>query len=340
MGRTHEMQSNFATDMKVPIHPIMLEAVNAAAKNHEAVYWVEEAVRTYKREFAAQEVFFVLTHEAANVLSLQALVRPYQAILCDASSYMYVFGCGALEHYTGSKLVSIKTGTGKLTLEHIRHFVELNENHQQVVLKVVSLSQPTEFGAVYTLEELAKITEFAHEHRLFVHMDGARLANAAAALGCSLQELVRGVDVLTFSGLPHGMLFGEAVVFFNVKFAEDFSYVQCQGMQEAAHSECIAAQFIALFKNKLWLENARHANAMAKLLATQLEEIDELDLAYPIATNKVYARMDERFVKALKSELACKTSGNEVCWTTSYATTCEEVAAAVENIKYVLEKCK
>lgn len=338
---------DFATDTDGGVHPAILKALIEAQESERspaaAARMIERARCLFQEQFGADsEVYFVATGAGAQVLGLQTLLKSYQAVLCDQSSDLYRSACGAFENYTGSRLLSIKTGLGKITLDHIRSFLALREDERQVQPKVISLSQATPLGTVYTIEELTLLTDFAHAHSLRVHMDGERLCFAAAYAGCSLEATTRacGIDVLSFGGTNNGMLFGDAIVFIDRDLAADFTHIRTQGMQRLSQELYVAAQFNAFFSHDFWLKNALHANDMAHLLARELAPIEEIDVAYPQQTNAVFARLDRKYSDALSKQYEFSTwdePTNEVRWSTSYATQPEDVRQFIAAIKRILK---
>ncbi|MBA3752248.1 low specificity L-threonine aldolase [Candidatus Dependentiae bacterium] len=335
---------NFASDNYAGVHPTILQALNAANEGDCAAYgndrWTLEAIEKFKEHFgSSSEVFFVSTGTAANVLGLSTYLSSYQAVIAAETSHISSDECGAFENYTGSKIIPVKTGTGKLTVDLIASCLTDKGNVHRVQPAVVSLSQPTELGTLYSLTELKEITAYAHQNGLSVHMDGARLCNAAAALNVSLGSVTRecGIDVLSFGGTKNGMLGGEAVVFFDTSRELPFNFIRKQGMQLSSKMRFVSAQFTALLSNDLWLKNALHANALAHLLKEQLEPVQEISLAYPTQTNALFARIDNEIViKNLLDTYAFYIwdhDGMEVRWMTSFSTTHEQVLDFSQEIK-------
>ena len=273
------MLKSFASDNYAPISPQVLQSLSDANSGHSKAYGQDEltqnAIAIFKNEFgAACEVFFVANGTAANVLALSHILRPFEAVICTESAHINTDECGAFENYIGSKILTLPTKDGKLSAKQLKsYFVHLGDQHR-VQPKVISLSQSTEFGTVYTLDELKEITQFAKQHQLLVHMDGARLSNAAASLNLNLKEFTTdiGIDVITFGGTKNGIMLGEAIIFSNADIAKEFQYVRKQGMQLISKMRFISAQFIGLFKDQLWLKNSQHSNLMAQILALEIQK--------------------------------------------------------------------
>ncbi|HEX8351948.1 MAG TPA: low specificity L-threonine aldolase [Pyrinomonadaceae bacterium] len=300
----------FASDNNAGVHPRVMEALRAANGGHARAYgdddYTEAAVRLFREHFGERaEVFFVFGGTGANVSALAAVTRPYHAVVCAETAHVNVDECGAPERFTGCKLVDLPTPDGKLTPEQVEpQLAPLGDQHH-VQPRVVSVSQATEVGTVYTVEELSRLSEFARRRGMLLHVDGARLANAAAHLGVSLRAMTAdvGVDVLSFGGTKNGMMYGEAVVFFDPALAADFRFVRKQCAQLPSKMRFVAAQFGALLSEDLWLRTAAHANLMAQALAAELRAIPRVRLTRPVESNAVFvalpggaaARVRERF---------------------------------------------
>lgn len=278
------------------------------------------------------QVFLALTGTGANVLGLQAMLRPYEAIICTSNAHVHFDECGAPERHTGCKLLDVETRDGKLTPEMvISQLVGVGDPHH-VQPRVVSISQTTELGTVYRPDEVAELCQVAHAHGLLVHLDGARIANAAAALGGDLRAFTSeaGVDVLSFGGTKNGLLAGEAVVVLRPELADSMPFLRKQGMQLASKMRFVAAQFEALLSDGLWLENARHANAMAARLRDAVAGCPGIELAQPVQANAVFARIPAGARARLRERYVFydwDATRDEVRWMTSFATTADEVDA-------------
>ncbi|HET7208929.1 MAG TPA: beta-eliminating lyase-related protein, partial [Terriglobales bacterium] len=263
---------SFASDNNASVHPDVLKAIASANQGHVVGYgddpYTASAIGKFKEHFGPDiAVFFVFNGTAANVLGLKALTRSYNAVICTESAHIHTDECGAPEKFTGCKLLVLPAPQGKLTVDMAKSVYHGIGDQHHIQPKVIALTQATETGTVYKPEEMKALTRFAHERNMYVQLDGARLANAAASLGLSLRQATRdlGIDVLSFGGTKNGAMGGEAVVFFNPKLAEDFVFFRKQGMQLASKMRYIAVQFETLLTNDLWLKNAQHANRMAKL---------------------------------------------------------------------------
>jgi len=276
---------SFASDNNAGVHPEVLQAIAAANQGHAIGYGDDPgtglAVRKFKQHFGADiDVFIVFNGTAANCLSLKALTNSYDAVICAESAHIYTDECGAPEKFTGCKLIPIPTRDGKLTVESVSQAYHGIGDQHHVQPRVISITQATEVGTVYKPAEIKALARFAHERGMFLHVDGARVANAAASLGQNLRQATRdlGVDVLSFGGTKNGALGAEAVVFFDKKLSHDFLYLRKQGMQLASKMRFISAQFDALLSGDLWLKSAQRANRMARLLQKKLSEIPQVKI--------------------------------------------------------------
>ena len=300
---------SFASDNNAGIHPEMIEAIAAANDGHVIAYgddpFTARAVKLFQKHFGRDiAVYFVFGGTGANVLGLKAITRPYEAIICAETAHVNVDECGAPENFTGCKLLTVSTPDGKLQVEQIKPLLHGIGVEHHVQPRVISVSQATEMGTVYTTKELNALADFAHDHNLLLHVDGARLANAAVSLKASLKEITAdaSVDVLSFGGTKNGMMYGEAVIFFNQKFGGDFKFIRKQGMHLPSKMRYISAQFEALLSGDLWRRSATHSNRMAQMLGSELAKIPQIELTQPVEANGVFAVIPEKYVPALQKK--------------------------------------
>ena len=302
---------HFASDNNAGICPEAFEALKRAdAAGHEPSYgddrWTKQACDTMRELFQTDcDVFFVFNGTAANALALAALCQSYHAVICHELAHIEVDECGGPEFFSnGSKLLTVEGGNGKITPEAVEAMATKRTDLHFPKAKALSLTQTTEVGTVYTVEELRALAAIAKRHRLNVHMDGARFANAVAALGCHPSEISwrAGIDVLTFGGTKNGLPIGEAVVFFKKDLAEDFAWRAKQAGQLASKMRYISAPWLGLLENGVWLENARHSNAMAHRLARGLSEIEGVRLMFPTEANAVFADVRPDMQEALRAK--------------------------------------
>lgn len=337
------MIRGFGSDNFSGVLPEVFQALEEAAYGHQHSYgedgYTRKAEADFKKLFGPDtEVFFVYNGTGANILGLSAFTRSYEAVICAETAHINVDECGAIEKQSGSKLLTVPTFDGKLTpgliANHMHGFGD--QHHAQP--KIISLTQCTELGTAYTPEELKTICDYAHAHGMYVHMDGARLANAVAGLGCSPRALTRdaGIDVLSFGGTKNGMMFGEAVVFFNTSVTGEVKYIRKQLMQLHSKSRFIAAQFSAVLKEGLWLRTAGHANRMARQLAAEAAKIPGIRITQKVQGNEIFAIIPREKIETLQKECffyVWDEDASEVRWVCSFDTTENDVIEFVNLLR-------
>ncbi|MBC8030635.1 MAG: low specificity L-threonine aldolase [Pyrinomonadaceae bacterium] len=334
---------SFASDNNAGVHPSVMEAMAAANDGHVIAYgddvYTARAVKKFREHLGKDtQVFFVFGGTGANILGLKAATQPHHAVICAETAHINVDECGAPEKFTGCKLLGVRTDDGKLTVEHIKPLLHEVGFEHHVQPRVISISQATEMGTVYKPRELKALASFAHDHGLLLHMDGARIANAAASLDVKLRAITRdaGVDILSFGGAKNGMMYGEAVVFFNQKLAEDFKYTRKQGAQLPSKMRFISAQFEALLTDDLWRRNAQHANRMAQMLAAALAGIPQITVTQKVEANGVFALVPKRSVPLLQKKYffyIWNEEKSEVRLMTSFDTTEGDITNFVSLVK-------
>lgn len=294
--RTEPPAASFASDNSSGVHPAVMDALAAANSGHALAYgaddWTERARGAFVDLLGVEaDVVFTWGGTGANVVGLSCLLAPWQAVICADGAHIAVDECGAPERFTGSKLIDLPTPDGKLRPRQITEQLHALDDEHHVQPRVVSITQSTELGTVYSLEELTELIEVAHAHDLVVHVDGARLSNAAAALDCDLHSLVvgTGMDVVTFGGTKNGLMYGEAVMFLRPELATHARFVRKQAAQLPSKMRFVAAQFEALLTGDLWRRNANHANAMATRLAAGARTIDGVEILAEPQVNAVFA---------------------------------------------------
>jgi threonine aldolase len=343
---------NFASDNNAGVHPEVLEAIARANQGHVVAYgddpYTRSAVAKFEEHFGAGiDVFFTFNGTGANVLGLQALNRPYHAVLCSDYAHIYTDECGAPEKHTGCKLIPLPHQDGKVTIDSVRHAYHGIGDQHHVQVRVISITQSTEMGTVYQPQEIQALAQFAHEHEMFLHVDGARIANAAANLGQTLRQATRdlGVDVLSFGGTKNGIMGGEAVIFFDrglghPRSSADFLYLRKQGMQLASKMRFIAAQFEVLLTNDLWRRSAEHANRMARLLEAELRRIPQVKVVWKVEANGVFAQIPRHAVQKIKDRYFYYMWIEEECivrWMCSFDTTEEDVKEFVKVVEEAVQ---
>lgn len=291
--------ANFASDNTAPVHPKVMQALidvnsgNMPAYGHDPV--TEKLQETVRMAFGAPQAraFPVFNGSANNGLALARMIRPYESILTHRQSHINNDECGLPEFFTGGKIISLEGDHAKLTVASIGDLIETTLGHAPHTSrpKVISLTQSTELGTVYSLNELKALSAFAKAHGLYIHMDGARLANAVASLGCAPAEVVAGVDILSFGGTKNGAMLAEAAIIFDPALIEDFAYVHKRGGQLPSKARYVSAQLQALLEDDLWLELGRHANAMAMALRDGLIDRMGVGLLHPVEANELFVTL-------------------------------------------------
>jgi threonine aldolase len=340
------LRRGFASDNAAGVHPAVLQAIARANAGHAFGYghdrWTEQAESLLKDEFGSgARPFLVWGGTAANVLSLRACCRPWEAAICAESAHLNLDEAGAPEAIAGVKLLAAGGEHGKLDPERIdRLIVRLGDEHA-VQPRVVSISQTTELGTLYTPDEVAALADLAHARGLLLHMDGARLCNAAAALGSTLAgaSTALGVDVLSFGGTKNGLLGAEAVVFADAELARGFQYLRKQSLQLASKMRFLAAQFEALMSDELWRSLAEHANGMAARLAAAIGQVPEVTVRRPVQANAIFATLPQRAIAALQQQFdfyVWDERRNEVRLMCSWDTTVDDVERFATAVRAVM----
>jgi threonine aldolase len=338
---------SFASDNYSGIHPAILEAITIANTQHEISYgddnFTAKAEALFRDLLGDVRVLYAFNGTGANVICLKTCLLPFQATVCAETAHINADECGAPTQSSGSSLLTINTRDGKLTPELIKPLLSRKGNVHNTQPKVISISQSTELGTVYSPEKLKALCSFAHQNDMYVHMDGARISNAVAALGISLKEATTdcGIDIMSFGGTKNGLLMGEAVIIFNEKLKENAHFFQKQTAQLFSKNRFMAAQFVALLTNNLWLTMAQHSNAMAHLLATEVSKIPGVNITQNVDANAIFAVIPHHAVEPLRSKYRFYTwdeQTSELRWMCSFDTTKEEVLDFVATLKTLVEQ--
>jgi threonine aldolase len=336
-------ERGFASDNHAGVIPEVLDAIAAANTGHAVSYggdeWTARVGAMFRGAFGEEATAaLVFNGTGANVVALQALTRPYEACVCAATAHLNVDECGAPERVAGLKLLAIDTPDGKLTPALVApRLVRFGDEHA-VQPKVVSITQSTELGTLYSADEIRLLADQAHSHGMLLHVDGARLANAAAALDVPLRALTTdaGADVVSFGGTKNGMMLGEAVVFLRAGLGGEVAFLRKQSMQLASKMRFLAAQFEALLTDGLWRRPASHANAMAARLAEAVSGIEGVRITQRVQANAVFAVLPPAATVALQEKwhfyVWDETTG-EVRWMCSWDTTPDDVEAFAADIR-------
>jgi threonine aldolase len=340
------LKKGFASDNYSGVHSAVMDALIRANQLHAPSYGADPYTTTAANRFRElfgpdSEVYFVYNGTGANVLGLKALTQSFNSILCSELAHINVDESTAPELFTGCKLIPLAHKNGKITPEEIERRIQRIGDQHHPQAKVISISQTTEYGTVYTSQEISAISAVAKKHHLYLHMDGSRISNAAVSLDKEFRQFTRdaGVDVLSFGGTKNGMMFGEAVVFFNPGAFSFFPYVRKQGMQLHSKMRFISAQFNALLSNDLWKQNALHSNTMAKRLAAGLKELSSVKITQPVEANGVFAIMPASAIPILQQEYpfyVWNEKLSEVRLMCSFDTTSKDVDGFLTKAREVL----
>ncbi|NGO71998.1 threonine aldolase family protein [Streptomyces boncukensis] len=333
----------FASDNYAGVHPEILAALALANGGHQPAYGADEysahLTSVIRSHFGPRaEVYPVFNGTGANVVALQSLTDRWSAVICADSAHIHVDECGAPERVGGLKLLTVPTEDGKLTPELIDREAFGWDDEHRAMPQVVSLAQNTELGTVYTVEEIRALCAHAHERGMRVHLDGARIANAAAALDVPMRSFTNaaGVDILSLGGTKNGMMAGEAVVVLNPGAVGAMKHLRKLSMQLSSKTRFISAQFEALLSGDLWLRNARHANAMAQRLAEGVKTVDGVRILHAVEANAVFARLphdvSERLQRRYRFYFWDEAAG-DVRWMCSFDTTEQDVDGFVEALR-------
>ncbi|MEI6277233.1 MAG: low specificity L-threonine aldolase [Prolixibacteraceae bacterium] len=335
----------FASDNNSGIHPNILKAIELANEGHAVGYgddiYTEKAKMLFRKEFGEEtEIFFTLTGTGANILSIQSLCQSFHAILCAETAHIHTDECGAPEKFTGSKLIPIPSANGKVYPEELAKKLHGfgAEHHSQPGM--LSISQVTEMGTVYTADEIRELADIVHSHGMYLHMDGARIANAAVALGTNFRTFTKdaGVDVLSFGGTKNGLMLGEAVLIFNPELGKNSKYYRKQAAQLFSKMRFVSAQFIPYLEEEIWKSNALHSNQMAQKLASLVSGIKAIRITQKVEANGIFVVLPREIIPVIRKEYFFydwDEFKGEVRWMTSFDTTEEDVI----NMAALLKSC-
>ncbi len=340
------MKRGFGSDNHSGISPEVLEAIAAANHEHALAYGDDEycarATQLFKETFGEQaSVYFVFNGTGANVLNIDAMCRSHHAVVCSDTAHIHVDECGAPQRIVGCKLLTVPTPDGKLTPELVK--TQLHgfgfEHHSQP--RAISIAQATELGTLYTLDEIRALADLAHSYHMYLHVDGARLVNAAVALGCTFKEMTtdQGVDCLSFGGTKNGLLMGESAVILNPALDVELKYRRKQMSQLCSKMRFMAVQFEAYLNGDLWRRNAEHSNHMAQLLYQALQSVPQAKVMYPVQVNSVFVQLPREVWTALQQEYFFydwDEAENVVRWMCSFDTTEEDIDGFVAALRRLL----
>lgn len=339
------VNKKFGSDNHAGVDRRIMEAIVSANKGYTVSYgedvYTRNAVKKFQEHFGKNiDVYFVGNGTAANILGLKSVTKSFNSILCPETAHLNVHECGGPENYIGCKLSTVSTDGGKLSVNLLKPYISSMDDPHVATPKVVSITQPTELGTVYTPEEIKKLSDFAHSNGLLLHMDGARLCNAAASLDIDLKGITKdvGVDVLSFGGTKNGMMLGDAVLFFDSNLSCNFEYIRKQGMHLISKMRFISVQFGRLLSDNLWWNNAKHANRMAQKLYGKVKGLPDVSITQKVETNAVFASLPEKIINRLREHYffyVFDEQKNIVRWMCSFDTTEEDVNKFVKTIKRI-----
>jgi threonine aldolase len=337
----------FASDNNAGVHPEILEEIRSVNKGHVIGYgddpYTEEARDLFCQHLGADtETFFVFTGTAANVLGITAVTRSWNSVIAAFTAHVEQDECGAPEKFSGCKVLTVDTPDGKINPEMLRkhmHGFDF-EHHSQP--KVVSITQATEMGTVYSPQEISELADYAHKRDMLIHMDGARIANAAVYLDLPFKAFTTeaGVDILSFGGTKNGMMFGEAVCFLTPGLSDNFKYIRKQGMQLASKMRFISAQYIAYFRKELWKKLAMHSNSMAQLLFSKVKDLEGIKITQPVQANGVFVILPDEIAKILQERYffyPWDDNMSEYRWMTSWDTSEDDIEEFTDLLRAELQ---
>ncbi|ASD63874.1 threonine aldolase family protein [Bdellovibrio bacteriovorus] len=337
------MKRGFGSDNHAGVHPRILQSILDANTEHAPAYgtdeWTERAVTEFKNQFGKEaQVFFVFNGTAANVTALRAMARPWQSVFCSDVAHINVDECGSPEFLSGCKLLPLPSHNGKLSVDELeKAFIRRGDQHYSQT-QVLSLTQPTELGTAYSVDEMKSLIAWAKSKKLLVHIDGARLSNAALYLKKTFKEITTdlGVDVVSFGGTKNGLMMGEAVVILNKDLAQDFKYIRKQSAQLPSKTRFIACQFEAYFKDGLWQQIAEHSHHMALYLYEQCKGLAGVTVREVPQSNAVFATIPSHWVKPLREHYffyVWDENTFECRWMTSWDTQKSDIDGFVALLK-------
>lgn len=333
----------FKSDNISGVHPKILQAVIDANVGHESPYgndtYSKKAIESIRNLFQRDvDVYFTLLGTAANVIGLDGLLNTFQGVVCTETSHINTDECGAFEKFTGSKILYTPEHDGKIKIKDIKKFLTHPDDEHRVQPKVISISQTTETGTLYSLEEIKELADFAHDNDMYLHLDGARLANAVVALETTFKEMIvdTGVDLLSLGGTKNGMMIGEAIVSFNKEISKNFKYHRKQGMQLLSKMRFVSCQFIPYIDDRVWEECARRANSMGKYLKEELSQCQGVVVKEGYKTNMIFANFNKKIIENLQEEFGfyvIDQAEDLVRLVTSFDTNKEDIDKFIEAIK-------
>lgn len=334
---------SFGSDNHSGVHPQILQALTEANTPYAPSYGMDEASLQFQKMarelFGCDDVHMVFNGTAANVLALSTALKSFESVLCTDISHLNVDECGAPEKFLGSKLIAVPHVNGKLPVDRLKDFLVRRGDQHSSQIRMVSITQPTEYGTVYTLEELAALRAFCDQEKLYLHIDGARLANACWRLNCEFKDLLKFCDVASVGGAKNGLLLGELVAIRNPLLSRNFKFLRKQAMQLPSKTRFLAAQFSTYFAKNLWRDIAAHQCEMAQYLNMRLQAVKGLKTNYPVDSNAVFCDLPRAAIKPLREEFffyVWNEATFECRLMTSFNTRKEEIDLFIAKLESVL----
>lgn len=332
----------FISDNNSGAHPKILEAIYNCNYGHEPSYgndkYSEKAIEIFREVFEKDvDVYFVTSGTAANIIGLTGLLQPFEGVVCADTAHINTDECGAFERFGGNKILYVPNRNGKIYPEDIKGFLSSKGDEHQVQPKVISISQITELGTVYSLEEIKELADFAHANDMFLHVDGARISNGVVALDSSFKEMITdtGVDLLSFGGTKNGMIMGEAIVSFNKEISKNFKYIRKQGMQLISKMRFVSAQFIPYLEEEIWKENAINSNNKARFIKEELEKFSQVEIINESLGNILFVKIPRSWNEPLQRKYPLYVTDereNIIRIVTSFDTTEDDVRDFIDYI--------
>ncbi len=333
----------FLSDNNSGVHPKIMKAIINENKGHAYPYGEDSTSEKAKKAIRKllgkdADVFFVTTGTAANIIGLSGLLKPYEGVVAAKTAHINVDECGALERFSGSKIIEVPSKNGKISKEDIYEALNAKGVRHQSQPRVISISQTSELGSLYSVEEIKDLADFAHENDMYLHVDGARISNAIIALDSSFKEMISdtGVDLFTFGGTKNGMMVGEAIVSLNQDLSKAYKYTVKQGMQLLSKMRFVSAQFLAYIEEDIWKESAKNANEMGKYFAEELSKFPQVKLQSEPKTNMVFLYLNKELIKVLEKEFDFYVEDEEtslIRLVTSFDTSKEDVDKFINIIE-------
>ena len=343
------MKKSFASDNYSGVHPKIMESLLQANVGHESPYggdtYTQKAKKLFNEVFGEVETLFVYNGTASNVMALDILKEIGSAVLCPSTAHIFTDETGALSKISGMQMLTVPSTDGKLDLKEAEQYLLFKDTFHRANPKIISISQATENGTIYTLDEIREISKFAKKHGMYLHMDGARISNAVVALECTLEEMTRGcgVDILSFGATKNGIMFGEAIVIFNKKLKArvgEFEFLRKQNLQLLSKMRFVATQYITLFEENLWYENAKNGNEMAKYLEGELLKLG-IKVTNEVRGNTVFAILPKEIIEPLQEYCyfyVWDPNTSEVRFVMSFDIVREDVDNFISKIKELTKK--